>query len=59
MGIDFKETAINNIDGKKFKSNHVKIFGVRERINCIKCDLSSRQKQGEAFTCPHCNEENK
>jgi len=54
MGQGFAETSVHNIDKKKFDENHKKIFGTREKIDCKKCDLSSKQKKGEAFTCPHC-----
>lgn len=58
MGHNFNETAVNNIDKKKFDESHKRIFGNRENVDCKKCDLSSRQKKGEAFTCPHCEAEN-
>ena len=58
MGQGFSENSVNNIDKEKFEKNHNKIFGVRKKINCKKCDLSSKQKEGEPFTCPHCGAEN-
>jgi Zn finger protein HypA/HybF involved in hydrogenase expression len=58
MGQGFAETSVNNIDKEKFEKNHKAIFGTRESIDCKKCDLSSKQKKGEKFTCPHCGAEN-
>lgn len=54
MGQGFRETSFNNIDQEKYDSNFKKAFGERKKIDCVKCDLSSRQKEGEAFECPHC-----
>jgi Zn finger protein HypA/HybF involved in hydrogenase expression len=58
MGQGFAETSVHNIDKEKFEKNHESIFGARKKIDCKKCDLSSKQKEGEAFTCPHCGEVN-
>jgi len=58
MAQEFKEVAFSNIDQKKFRKNYNKIFGEREKIDCAHCDLSSRQKKGEAFQCPHCKKKN-
>ena len=52
------ENAQHNIDMEKFKENHKKIFGERIKTACKYCDLSSKQKKGENFTCPHCKKEN-
>lgn len=57
MGADFKETAFNNIDEKKYKSNYDKIFSKRVKTDCLHCGLSSRQKDKD-FTCPHCKKDN-
>ncbi|MBF31877.1 MAG: hypothetical protein CL529_11970 [Aequorivita sp.] len=54
MGHNFPETAGSNIDKEKYDKNFNSIFGKREKIDCKKCDLSSKQKKGEEFTCPHC-----
>lgn len=54
-----KERAVHNVNHDKFSENHEKIFGERVKIACRHCDLSSRQKLGHDFTCPHCNNENK
>ena len=59
MGQGFRENSGSNIDKEKYDSNFKKAFGERIKIDCKKCDLSSRQKEGEAFTCPHCGTENK
>jgi len=59
MGNGFKETAFNNTDEKKFKENHAKIFGKREKLECVECELSSRQKLNDHWKCPHCGAINK
>ena len=59
MGINFKENSGSNIDREKYEKNHKRIFGNIEKVDCTECDLSSRQKKGEVFICPHCKERNK
>lgn len=46
------------IDKEKFDEGHKKAFGERTKITCTECDLSSRQKQGVKFECPHCGHMN-
>jgi hypothetical protein len=59
MGIDFKEKSFMKTDKKKFDENFETIFNEYERIDCDKCDLSSRQVKGiEKWICPHCNHMN-
>ena len=58
MGNGFKEKASRNIDPKKFKENHSKIFGERVKVECRSCKLSSRHKIGSDFKCPHCEAHN-
>ena len=55
MGQGFAERSVHNLDKEKFEKNHESIFGKREKIDCKKCNLSSKQKRDEAFECPHCN----
>jgi Zn finger protein HypA/HybF involved in hydrogenase expression len=52
-----KERAQHNIDDKVFKKNHEAIFGIRERLVCYHCNLSSLQKVDSDFICPHCQKE--
>jgi hypothetical protein len=54
------ETAEFHIDKKKFDEGHKRIFGTREKISCVfkDCGLSSRQKNGKDFECPHCKRVN-
>ena len=49
MGNGFKENSVNNTDTKKYKDNFSRIFSERVKIDCKKCDLSSRQLEGEDF----------
>jgi len=49
------ERAHTRTDKKKFDKNYESIFGKKEKITCLHCDLSSLQKIGSDFTCPHCN----
>lgn len=58
MGNDFDETSVHNIDRKKYETNYNNIFEPRCKVTCKECDLSSRQKKGEAFECPHCGAKN-
>lgn len=58
MGNGFKENSVNNTDTKKYKDNFSRIFSERVKIDCKKCDLSSRQLEGEDFICPHCGYKN-
>lgn len=58
MGQGFSENSVNNVDKEKFEKNHSRIFGKREKTDCKKCGLSSKQKKGEKFTCPHCGVKN-
>ena len=51
------ERAQHNIDKEKFDENHEKIFGKKDRVTCPHCGLSSRQKIGEDFMCPHCEKD--
>lgn len=55
MGQGFSENSVNNINKEKFDKNHELIFGKRKKIDCKKCGLSSKQKEGESFDCPHCD----
>jgi len=50
------EKAHLNIDSDKFEESHTKIFGERKKIICNNpiCELSSKQKWGLPFVCPHC-----
>lgn len=43
---------------EEYDRNYESIFGKREKVLCDECNLSSRQKIGEDFSCPHCDKTN-
>lgn len=49
------EKAHLNVNKEQFDEGHKKIFGERIKIDCLVCDLSSRQKIGDDYNCPHCD----